>query len=481
MLPTGRAFIEVMLACWMNREAFIPLPASSGAENNILRQRSAATVRVARPVAVVGTGASLADFRELDFDTTLISDDQLADARRLPGVTAVPVPDDVAVVQFTSGSTGHPKGVVITHANMIANLASIGRRSGMNSDDTMVSWLPLFHDMGLFGGLCCPLYWDHALHLIPTESFMRNPSMWLRVLSDTRGTLSPNPTSAYDLLTRVGQERLDGIDLSAWRYAWVGAEMVYQRTIDRFVERFAPTGLAATTLRPAYGLAEATLAVTMGDPGSPLTLLSVDSEALRRSGEVVDAPAGATGTFTLVGNGRPVDHMEVQIATNDGAVVGERIQGHVLVRGAAVSRMYFGHPPRGEWLDTGDLGFLAAGELFITGREKELIIRGGANFSPSEIEWAAESAEGVMTGRVVAFGDVRPDLGQEFIVVAVETRAKSEVEETSLRARVRRAVLDHVGIKLDRIVCVPTGALPRTTSGKLRRDECRRLFARELS
>lgn len=480
-LPTGPAFLEVMLACWWSGLTFIPLPATSDRSTEVLRRRASAAVSVARPDAIVGTRASLAALEHPPNHARLIPDDALFEAPATTRAPVPPPPDQIAVMQFTSGSTGVPRGVQITHANMLANIGAMGRRTRMHRGDTMVSWLPLFHDMGLFGGLGCALYWDLALHLIPTESFVRNPSLWLRTMSDVGGTLSPNPTSAYDLLTRVGEQRVNGIDLSKWRYGWVGAEAVGAQTLNRFLDRFTRAGLSSHTLRPAYGLAEATLGVTMGEPGSHTRIEELDSIALRESGHAIAAAGGRAGSFSLVGNGPALDNVEVAVVDSHGHALRDRAVGHILVRGPGISSGYFGEPPRaaGNWLDTGDLGFLSTAELFITGRAKELIIRGGSNFSPSELEWAAEAADGVVAGRVAAFGGLDTTPGQELVILAVETRARSETESAALRAAIRRAVLEKVGIQVDRVVCVPMGAIPRTSSGKLRRDECRRLFTDE--
>ena len=484
-LPNGRTFLETMFGAWMCRAAIVPL-ASTGPKRRgeLVRRRVAAVLEVAAPRLVVGTDDALAlvSSAGCPHGTQLVTESAIDSCRGGATAGAMAQPDDLALVQFTSGSTGLPRGVPVRHRQIHANVRQIGLRARMTPEDILVSWLPVYHDMGFVGALCVPLLWGAGLVLSSPEKFIRNPSSWLRLLSDFGGTVSPAPTFAFDVLGRlVSDHRLEGLDLSSFRYAWVGAEPVFEGQLARFQERFRPKGLPEETLHPVYGLAEGTLCVSAAFAEQRWRTLSVDGAALREHGEVEIVAPGQAGALVLVGNGHPLDIFEISIAASDGADAGAYREGRVLMRGPSVMEGYVGldrrdgGPDPDGWFDTGDLGFTHDGDLYITGRAKDVIIRSGMNVAPQDIEFAALSVPGGDVSRAAAFSCVRLELAREEVVVVAETRRKDEAAEQVV-ASIRAQVLADVGLQVDRVELVAPGSIPRTTSGKVQRQLCRTLF-----
>lgn len=373
-------------------------------------------------------------------------------------------PDSLGLVQFSSGTTVDPKPVALSHANLYANTDTIGRwlfdRDG-GIDAVGVSWLPLYHDMGLIGCMGPAVLRPGVLTLIPPELFVARPGVWLRTLGRTGAVVSPAPNFAYALcVDRVTDEEMAGVDLSRWRYALNGAEPVAPETLRRFVTRFARWGFRPEALTPVYGLAEATLAVTFSSPDRPFHSERFDRAALA-AGEARPDPAGVE----LVSVGTPLDGIAVDAPVD--AV------GPVRVKGPSVMTGYLHQPERTAavvrdgWLDTGDLGFLHQGELYITGRAKDVIILRGRNHAPHAIEQAVDAVEGVRAGCAAAVSHRPEGAETEQLVLFVE--AKSEAAD--LAERCREAVLDATGLLPDLVVLLEPGTLPRTSSGKIRRRE----------
>lgn len=380
-----------------------------------------------------------------------------------------PPPAPLAMIQCTSGSTGLPKGVMLSQENLLANMHQIGVAAGMGSDDVGVTWLPLHHDMGLIGCLLAFLYWQADLVMLTPAKFLRRPSAWLRAVSTFRGTLSAAPNFAYEYAAaRIPDDELDGIDLSSWRVAVCGSEPVRASTIQRFTQRFRPLGLRSSVIVPCYGLAEGTLMVTAEAVGGPLRL---DQRS--------DLPE------PVVSCGTPVAGTRVRIvpAEQGAAQSGEAGRpsiGLVQVAGPAVMQGYFDQPAltaevlSDGWLDTGDLGYLDGGRLYITGRQKDVIILRGRCYAPASFEWAAEEVAGVRAGSVAALGVASPDTGTDALHVVCETRVTDEATRDQLIAQVKGRIGERTGVLAGAIHLVRVGALPKTTSGKLRRAEIRR-------
>jgi fatty-acyl-CoA synthase len=394
--------------------------------------------------------------------------------------------DDVAFLQFTSGSTSRPKGVTLTHANLLANIAAFGGPAGLGitRESVGVSWLPLYHDMGLIGFVFAPVVYGVAEVLfIPPLMFLKRPSTWLRELSRTRAEITCAPNFAYGLCTsRIKDAELAGVDLSHLRVAGCGAEPIQHGTLQAFAGRFAAYGFRRSALLPCYGMAEHSLAVTFAVREEPIKADRVDAGALaERRAEVAsdtDAPA-----VEVVCCGRPFAGHGLRIVDDAGGELAERQVGHIELRGPSVMQGYWNDPERTAealrdgWLRTGDLGYLVGGELYVCGRSKDLIIIHGRNYHPQDLEWQASQVEGVRRGNVIAFGLHHPELGREYVVVAAELRSEADAGD-DLAARVQAQILAALALKVDEVVLLPPGSLPKTSSGKLQRNKGAEMYAR---
>ena len=394
-----------------------------------------------------------------------------------------PLPGDVALMQYTSGSTGDPKGVVLTHANLIANIRAITGALKVNSRDVVVSWLPLYHDMGLIGAWLSCLYLGVPIVILSPQAFLTRPERWLWAMHRYRATLSAAPNFAYELcMRRVDDRSLEGLDLSCLRATLNGAEPVQPETLEGFSRRFQPHGFRAEALMPVYGLAESSLAVTIPPLGRRPLLDPIDRGALEGSGRAEPASGRSVKPLTFVSAGRQLAGHQVRIVGPTGNSLPDRVQGHIQCRGPSVMQGYFGRAEataevlQNGWLKTGDLGYLAKGELFVTGRVKDIIIQGGRNLYPQELEQIAGEVEGVRRGCVAAFGVSGRSLAGERLVVVAETRRSEPEEREKLAAAIRERMDAQLGIPLDEVVLVSPQSVPKTSSGKIRRDACRRLY-----
>ncbi|HVP62537.1 MAG TPA: AMP-binding protein [Myxococcaceae bacterium] len=381
----------------------------------------------------------------------------------------------LALVQFSSGSTVDPKPVALSHQAVLAQTDAL---RALMPDDTPddpqlgVSWLPLYHDMGLIGCLLSAMTYPGPLVLLGPEVFLGRPALWLRALSRHRGTMSVAPSFAYAVCARrVKDEEMDGADLSRWRLALNGAEQVSVEAARRFSERFARWGFRSAALMPVYGLAEAALAVTFSPPRSPLRTVPVDPLELAREGQV------RPGSRVLASVGVPVPGVTVEVRDEAGAVLPEGVVGRIHARGPSIMEGYLDQPEAtraaldGGWLDTGDLGFVKDGELVVCGRAKDVVVLRGANHAPQEFEDALDGVKGVRTGCAVALGFVPPGGDGEELLLLVETTPEAGPE---LVDRIRAAVAEHTGVRPHTVQLLAPGTLPRTSSGKLRRSEALR-------
>lgn len=388
-------------------------------------------------------------------------------------------PEAVAYLQLTSGSTGRPRAVMVTHRGVLANVLAIDEAIGAPFGapasrwvDAMVSWLPLHHDMGLVGCVFHALVGGFDLQLLPARTFLARPRLWLESLSRPDATICPAPNFGYQLCTeRLAGEDLEGLDLSGWRAAMVGAEMIRPETMEAFRRTFEPQGLALGTLRACYGLAEATLAVTVDRRRDGIRTAPMPR------GEEAGLPAQAVASV-----GSPVAGTEVRVVGPDGAPLPEGKVGEVGVRGASVTPGYFNDPEAtaesldGDWLRTGDLGFLAGGELYLTGRLKDLLIIRGDNVMPHELEWLAErEVGGGGSARCGAFSITRGAQGEEAVLV-VEADGGDPDALAHQERRVRVALGRELSLPLADLVFVRRGQIPKTTSGKVQRGELRRRY-----
>jgi fatty-acyl-CoA synthase len=402
-----------------------------------------------------------------------------ADASAVPSFTAPSIdPSDLCFLQFTSGSTSKPKGVMVTHANLVANTTAFLGPNGLDrrDSDVGVSWLPLFHDMGLIGFVLGPLICDIPIYLMPTELFARSPRLWLETLSSQRGTITYAPNFAYQLAAkRVKPSEVASLDLSCVRVAGCGAEPIRASTLRSFAEHFAPAGFSDRAFLPSYGMAESTLAITFHQRGTPLRVDRVRPKAMREGrAEVAAADEEA---IELVGCGRPFPGHDLRIVDEDGNDVGERAVGEVLTRGPSVTSGYFRAPEATAdafldgYLRTGDLAYVADGDVFICGRRKDLIIIRGGNHYPQDIEWVVGDLPGVRRGNVIAFSTVVNE--SEELVIAAEAASHDAAE---LRAVVTRKVMEEFGLRPHHVAIVAIGSLPKTSSGKIQRQKARILY-----
>jgi acyl-CoA synthetase (AMP-forming)/AMP-acid ligase II len=395
-------------------------------------------------------------------------------------------PDRTAVVQFSSGSTAEPKGIRIRFRNIGANAPTIAARARMTEADSLLSFLPLFHDFGLFAGFLFPLIWDTPTFLFQTAEFVRRPSFWLKAMSRTRATMCLAPQFVYQVaLHRTRDRDLEGVDLSAWRVSFNGGEPVHAATLREFNARFAPYGLSDTVVLPSYGMAEATLAIAIHPSGAPLVSEAVSRDALLEDGVARPADTGEPAV-ELVACGPPLDGMSLTVLDDDGAEKGEREVGEIAIHGESIASEYIvAHERtaplvRDGWFRTGDLGYVADGLVFVTGRAKDLIIRAGRNYFPQDVERLIEPLAGVRLNGVVAFGWYDRERAEERIVAVVEADTRDTATLEALPERARRVVFDALEVTLDDVAVRPKGWIPKTTSAKLQRARARAMYLEEI-
>ena len=488
MLPTSRAFFQawmgIVLAGGVPVPIYPPLRWSQ-IEDHLRRQARIVancgaamliTVAQAQPVA------RLLRSQVPSLRLVVTADELLAaggGGYRGPACAA----QDVALIQYTSGSTGQPKGVVLTHANLLANIRAMGEAVQASARDVFMSWLPLYHDMGLIGAWLGSLYYGVPLALMPPQRFLARPARWLRAIHRYRATLSAGPNFAYEILAaKVPDDELQGLDLSSWRVAFNGAEPVRAATLEKFAQRFARCGFDARAAAPVYGLAECGLGLTFPPLGRGPLVERIDAGVLAREGRA--QPTAAAAAMSVVSCGRPLRAHQVRVVDGLGGEAAERVEGRIEFRGPSATSGYFNNPEataqlvREGWLDTGDVGYFAGGELFVTSRVKDLIIRGGQHIHPYDLEEAAGALPGVRKGCVAVFGAADRATGTERIVVVAETRATDSAARESLKKRIGELALAHLGVPADDIVLAGVRVVLKTSSGKIRRAACRELYER---
>ncbi|MHB9085417.1 MAG: AMP-binding protein, partial [Thiobacillus sp.] len=390
---------------------------------------------------------------------------------------------DLAFIQYTSGSTGDPKGVALTHANLLANIRAMRQAARATPDDVFVSWLPLYHDMGLIGAGLGSMAIGFPLVLMSPLAFLARPANWLEAIHRHRGTLSAAPNFAYEICAnKLTDSDLAGLDLSCWRMACNGAEAVSPVTLERFAARLAPCGLRREALAPVYGLAECSVGLAFPPPGRGPRIDRVARRALADDGIAQPMPDEAPGAQAVPGCGHALPGHVIRIVDTAGRELPERRVGRIQFQGPSATAGYFENPAAtaklydGAWLNTGDLGYLAEGELFITGREKDIIIRGGHNIHPQELEEAAGRIPGVRAGGVAVFPATDASAGTERLVVLAELRGADESARARIRAEIERLAGELTGLPADDVVLAPPGTVLKTSSGKIRRAACRAAY-----
>jgi 1-acyl-sn-glycerol-3-phosphate acyltransferase len=389
---------------------------------------------------------------------------------------------DPAFIQYTSGSTGRPKGVLLTHDNLLANIRAIGRGIDVQPTDIGASWLPLYHDMGLIGTWLFCMHQGLPVDIQSPLSFLARPERWLWAIHERRATLSPAPNFAYELcVRRIPDHAIEGLDLSSWRVALNGAEPVSPDTLERFAQRFGRYGFRRETMMPVYGLAESSVALAFPPVGRAPRVTSVAREPFERDG--IATPSDQPGALRFVSVGTALPEHEIRLVDEAGATVGEGRVGRLHFRGPSMTSGYYRQAEataamarEGGFLDSGDLAFALGGEIHIAGRSKDLIIKGGRNLIPQEVEEVVADVPGVRRGCVVAFGVPHPTLGTESLVVVAETRATDAQARDRISAAVIDALTGAIGMPPDAVELVRPGAVPKTSSGKIQRQATRELY-----
>lgn len=469
--PTSRPLVTAIQAIWLAGGTLVtlPLPMRLGSIEEFVEQTRRRIANADASLIVVDP--ALEEF---------VSDDgppivRLDSIGRSGSAWERPVddPDRLAIIQFTSGSTSDPKGVMLPHRCVVDNIDAIVEGAALGEGDVGVSWLPLYHDMGLIGLLMTPMLTGFDLGIAAPQDFLAAPGDWMQWLSDEHATITGGPNFAYALAARA-LRRLDDLDLSTWRMALNGAEPIDPRAVESFLDAGAAHGLDAKAAFCVYGMAEATLAISFPEPGTGMTVDAVDPDVLEH--DRVATPATGDRVRRLPFLGRTLRGLELRVCDPaSGAPRADREVGELELRGCSVTPGYYGRPDvttatfHDGWLRTGDLGYLVDDEVVVCGRIKDVIIVGGRNVFPEEIERAAASVDGVRVGNVIAFG-TEGRRGKEGITVVAETRG---ADQRALRDEIIDRVCDAVGIPPLEVVLVEAGSLPKTSSGKLQRSLCK--------
>ena len=478
MLPSGVDLITGILAAWGCRATICIVPHSLGESSGKLD-----SLKMSHIFELIKPKLIIHDFEQQGlFSETQAQKICWADWQNLPIASdfpAKPQLDDIAIIQLTSGSTAYPKGVILQHAQVVANMQAIVKRLATTQNDHTVSWLPFYHDMGL-SSLLISLMGDFPLTLIQTAYFMRNASVWLTAITQQCATLTHAPAFAYALLNRQKTVlKKYPIDLSSLRYASVGAEPLHAKHLDTFKEIMRNFGLKDNVLQPAYGLAESVVAVSFNSGEKPYHCLSIDGDELHTTGYVKAVDTNQTKAITLVSNGSPLDDISIKICLENGELAQKNQQGHIWISGDSVTKSYINNVDselfQNGWFNTGDLGFLNDGEIYISGRANDTIIRGGATISPAYIEYTIENYLNLKTGRVVVFSVQDFEKSIEKVVAIIGLQIAKE-NQPKLTREIATYVSSVTHLQIDKIFFTAPSNIPKTTSGKVQRSTIKQLF-----
>ena len=486
---TGPEFAAAFFACLYAGvlPVPLPLPTSFGGRDSYIEQIRT-QLQSCAPALVLGPESLIALFgAAADGIAPALGWESFAALPEADAVLAPANPDSIAYLQYSSGSTRFPHGVAVSHRAVMANLTGHALAMGVTANDRCISWLPWYHDMGLVGCMLSPVAAQLSVDFLATDDFARRPLSWLTLISrNDVNSISYSPSFGYDICARRVSTQTDvsaRFDLSRWRIAGNGADMIRPDICQAFVDAFAPAGFRADAFTPSYGLAEATLAVTVAPIGQGIVCDLVDERRLAGEGfaDAVIDPSRPVRYRAIVDCGAPVHGLTVEIRDEAGNPLGDRQIGRVLVKGLGVMAGYFRDPEATAaclsddgWLDTGDMGYLADGHIFIVGRAKDMIILNGKNHWPQDIEWAIEQLQGFKAGDIAAFSITTPQ-GEEAPAVLVQCRTTDPEERAQLKDAIRAKVRSITGMNCV-VELVPPRTLPRTSSGKLSRVKARQLY-----
>ncbi|MDS4069112.1 MAG: AMP-binding protein, partial [Candidatus Competibacter sp.] len=491
MLPTGSdyflSFFGILLAGGIPVPIYPPMRPSQIEEH---LRRHARLLTNAQTVALITVPEAILVARLLRTQVEELRHVVTVAELRQEPVAWTPAPArarDLAFLQYTSGSTGDPKGVMLTHANLLANLRAMGPMVEISSSDVFVSWLPLYHDMGLIGACLGSLYYGFPLVVMSPLAFLARPVRWLRAIHRHRGTLSAAPNFAYELCLRAIQDHeIEELDLSSWRMTINGAEPVSPATVERFIARFGRYGFRPEAMAPVYGLAECSVGLALQPPNRAPVFDRVRRAAFVAGGLAEPADAHDATALVFPSCGLPIPGHQIRIVDDNGRELPERQEGRLEFQGPSATAGYYRNPeatrklfPHGDgWLDSGDRAYLAGGDVYLTGRVKDLIIRGGRNLYPYELEQTVGEIPGIRKGCVAVFASDDPATGSERLVVVAETRATQPEALDHLRQRIQGAGVDLLGVPPDDVVLAPPHTVLKTSSGKIRRAAMRDLYQR---
>lgn len=487
MLPTGRdyfrSFFGVLLAGGVPVPIYPPARASQ-IEDHLRRHAGILSNALAAMLITVPEAKAVARLLQAQVETlrAVVTADELAvSGQQAPDYALQP--GQIALLQYTSGSTANPKGVALTHANLLANIRAMGQAAQVGSTDVFVSWLPLYHDMGLIGAWLGSMYFAMTLVVMSPLTFLARPERWLWAIHKYRGTFSASPNFGYELCMRkIPDAALEGLDLSGWRWAFNGAEPVSPETLANFAQRFERYGLRRESLAPVYGLAECSVGLAFPPPLRGPLVDRIKRDSFTRSGRAEPAADEETDALRFVACGRPLPGHQIRIVDATGREVGERVEGRLEFKGPSTTSGYFRNPEQNrllfheDWLDSGDYAYFAEGDVYLTGRAKDIVIRAGRNIYPHELEEAVGNLDGVRRGCVAVFGSSDPVTGTERLIVMAETRETGAQKREELRGRINALTLDMLGMPADDIVLAPMHGVLKTSSGKIRRAACRELY-----
>jgi acyl carrier protein len=485
MLPTGRDYLYSFFGILLAGGVPVPIyPPARPAQIEDHLRRHAGILANARAVLLITVPEARPVARLLKAQVEkllgVVTPRELATGKEFSGP---PVrAQDIAFLQYTSGSTGQPKGVILTHANLLANIRAMGEAVRADSTDVFVSWLPLYHDMGLIGAWLGSLYYACPLVLMSPLAFLTSPRRWLWAIHNHRGTLSAAPNFAFELcLGKLEDSDIKGLDLGSLRLVFNGAEPVSPQTVRRFSKRFARYGFRPGAMAPVYGLAEAAVGLAFPPFGRGPLIDRIQREPFVSSGTAIPAEEQEPRALEFVACGQPLPGYQIRIVDPAGRELPERQEGRIEFRGPSVTSGYVRNPDatrrlfNGEWLCSGDLGYVASGDVYLTSRSGDLIIRGGRNIYPYEVEEAVGNMPGIRMGCVAVFGSSDPRTGTERIIVLAESRETETATLDALQEQIRMVATDLMGMPPDEVVLAPPHTLLKTSSGKIRRAAVREL------